>query len=86
MRVMAAAPLSAEGLLSEPILEEIAAEHDCSTAQVILRWNVQQGVVPIPSSTAREHVLENADCFRFELSAAQLDRIDELRDPTFDPR
>ena len=86
MRVMAAAPLSAEGLLSEPILEEIAAEHDCSTAQVILRWNVQQGVVPIPSSTAREHVLENADCFRFELSTAQLDRIDELRDPTFDPR
>jgi alcohol dehydrogenase (NADP+) len=84
IEVVAAAPLSAEGLLSEPTLEAIAAEHGVSTAQVVLRWQIERDVVPIPSSTDRDHVVENADCFRFELSAAQRDRIDDLRDPAFE--
>jgi alcohol dehydrogenase (NADP+) len=84
IEVMAAAPLSADGLLSEPVLEEIAAEHGVSTAQVVLRWNIERDVVPIPSSTDREHVLENVDCFRFELSEDECRRVDELCDPDFE--
>ncbi|PSQ96032.1 MAG: alcohol dehydrogenase [Bacteroidetes bacterium SW_9_63_38] len=84
--VMAHSPLSAEGLLTEPVLHEIAENHEIAPAQVVLRWNVERGVVPIPSSTTPSHVIENLDVFRFALSEADLQRIDELADPECEPR
>jgi len=78
IRVMAHSPLSADGLLREPALGEIAAEHGVTSAQVVLRWNVERGAVPIPSSTDAEHVLENADLFGFALTAADRERIEAL--------
>jgi alcohol dehydrogenase (NADP+) len=84
--VMAHSPLSAEGLLAEPVLRDIAAEHDVSPAQVVLRWNVERDVVPIPSSTTPAHVVDNLDVFRFTLSQIERERIDALADPEFDPR
>jgi alcohol dehydrogenase (NADP+) len=84
--VMAHSPLSAEGLLAEPVLRDIAAEHDVSPAQVVLRWNVERDIVPIPSSTTPAHVVDNLDVFRFTLSQIERERIDALADPEFDPR
>jgi alcohol dehydrogenase (NADP+) len=84
--VMAHSPLSADGLLAEPVLTQTAAGHGVSPAQVILRWNVERGVVPIPSSTNPAHVVDNLDVFRFELSDDDLRRIDALADPSFEPR
>ncbi|MGM0604053.1 MAG: aldo/keto reductase [Halobacteriota archaeon] len=81
---MAHSPLSAPGLLDEGTIVSIGAAHDVSPAQVVLRWNVQRGVVPIPSSSQPDHVVENADVFRFELSEAELAAIDALFDPTFE--
>ena len=84
--VMAHSPLSAEGLLSEPVITEIATDHGVSAAQVVLRWNVERDVIPIPSSTDPAHVTENLDVFRFALSETDLRRIDDLEDPDFEPR
>jgi alcohol dehydrogenase (NADP+) len=78
MGVMAHSPLSAEGLLDDPVLEAIAADHGVTPAQVVLRWNVERGVVPIPSSTDEGHVIENADVFGFALAEADRERIDAL--------
>jgi alcohol dehydrogenase (NADP+) len=84
IRVMAHSPLSAPGLLEEPVLAEIADAHDVSPAAVVLAWNVGRGVVPIPSSTTREHVVANLAAARLRLTDAERERIATLRDPEFE--
>ena len=84
IRVMAHSPLSAPGLLDDDTLRSVADAHDVSTAQVVLRWHVQHGLVPIPSSTTPEHVHANADVFGVTLTDAQMDAIDALHQPDFE--
>jgi alcohol dehydrogenase (NADP+) len=79
IRVMAHSPLSAQGLLTDPTLQSIADARDLSTAQVILRWLIQRGIVPIPSSTSPAHIAENLDVFQFTLSDDAMEQIDTLR-------
>lgn len=79
---MAHSPLSAEGLLHEPVLHDIAQRHAVSPAQVVLRWNVQQDIVPIPSSTNAAHIVANLNIFGFELSRDELQAIDALANNT----
>jgi alcohol dehydrogenase (NADP+) len=80
---MAHSPLSADGLLHEPVLQSIAERHGVTTAQVVLRWNVQRDVVPIPSSTSAAHIAANLDVFQFALSDAELERINALQQSDF---
>ena len=61
-----------------PTISEIAQAHGKSTAQVMLRWHLQQGRVAIPKSIRPERIAENQAVFDFELSAAQLAAIDAL--------
>ena len=84
IRVVAHSPLSATGLLDETIIHDIAAERDLSPAGVVLAWNVTHGVVPIPSSTDPEHVVENLDAGGIRLTAEECTRIEELRNPGSD--
>lgn len=67
-----------KGMFTEPVLMEIAARHSKTPAQVILRWNVQQGVIVIPKSVHKERMAENLDIWDFELDAEDLDKISEL--------
>jgi alcohol dehydrogenase (NADP+) len=83
LRVVAHSPLSAPGLLDEPVLADVADAHGVSPAQVVLRWNVERGVVPVPSSTDPDHVVENLDLFGFSLSPGDRERVDALHDPDF---
>jgi 2,5-diketo-D-gluconate reductase A len=69
------APLAQAGLLTDSVLEEIAAIHDKSTAQVILRWHMQIGNVAIPKSATPERIRENIDLFDFELDEQQMGQI-----------
>ena len=46
--------------------------------QVILRWNLERGVVPIPGSSNPAHIKENTEIFDFELTKAQMERIAAL--------
>ncbi len=86
IRVVAHSPLSAPGLLDEPALAAIGADRDLSPAGVVLAWNVSRGVVPIPSSTAESHVVDNLAAAAERLSPDELARVDALCDPDFDPR
>ena len=67
-----------KGMFTEPVLMEIAARHSKTPAQVILRWNVQQGVIVIPKSVHKKRMAENLDIWDFELDAEDLDKISEL--------
>mgnify|MGYP002798403429 CR=1 FL=1 len=67
-----------KGMFEEPVLMEIAAKHQKTPAQILLRWNVQQGVIVIPKSVHRERMEENRKIWDFELDAEDMRRIAEL--------
>ena len=75
-------PLGGRGhtgeLLSDEVITEIAAAHGVSSAQVILRWNLQKGVVVIPGSSNPDHIKENTELFHFELTDEEMERINAL--------
>ncbi|MDO7907471.1 aldo/keto reductase [Paenibacillus sp. JX-17] len=73
-------PLMQGQLLDHPLLQEIAGLHHKSVAQVILRWDLQHGVVTIPKSTKKHRIIENASIFDFQLTAEEMDRIDALNE------
>ncbi|PCN45229.1 aldo/keto reductase [Brevibacillus laterosporus] len=71
-------PLMQGQLLDNPVLQELADKHGKTVAQVILRWDLQHGVVTIPKSTKEHRIVENASVFDFELTQEEMDRIDAL--------
>lgn len=60
------------------MISAIAAAHDVTSAQVILRWNLQRGVVVIPGSGNPYHIKENLAIFGFELTDAEMEQIAAL--------
>ena len=67
-----------KGMFDEPVLQEIAEKHDRTPAQVILRWNVQQGVIIIPKSVHRERMEENLGIWDFSLDSEDMEKIASL--------
>lgn len=65
-------------LLNNETILEIAKNHDVSSAQVILRWNLQRGVVVIPGSSNPDHIKENTEIYHFELSDEEMEQIKAL--------
>lgn len=62
----------------EQVVQDAAAAHGVSPAQVMLRWHTQRGVVPIPKSSKPERQRENLDIFGFELSDDEVSAITAL--------
>ena len=75
-------PLGGRGytaeLLGDPVISAIADAHGVSSAQVILRWDLQRGIVVIPGSGNPEHIKENLDLFGFELTEEEMAAIAAL--------
>ncbi|MFP7734990.1 aldo/keto reductase [Priestia aryabhattai] len=71
-------PLMQGELLDNNVLKEIAEKHGKSVAQIILRWDLQNGVVTIPKSTKEHRIVENSSLFDFELDAEDVSKIDGL--------
>lgn len=65
-------------MLSDETINSIAQTHGVTAAQVILRWNLQKGVVVIPGSSNPEHIKENLDIFGFELTESEMEMINSL--------
>jgi len=63
---------------AQPAVAEAAAAHNVTPAQVILRWHIQLGAVPLPKSARPERQAENLDVFDFELSDAEVEAISAL--------
>ena len=75
-------PLGGRGhtaeLLSDEVISTIAKAHGKSSAQVILRWNLQKGVVIIPGSSNPTHIQENTELYDFELTDEEVEKINAL--------
>lgn len=66
------------GLFEDPVLMETGAKYGKTTAQIMLRWNIQRGVVVIPKSVHYERMVENFDVFDFSLSDGDMEKIASL--------
>ncbi|GAA2104252.1 hypothetical protein GCM10009841_22050 [Microlunatus panaciterrae] len=64
--------------LQDPVIGDIAAGHNKTPAQVMLRWHLQQGRSVIPKSTKPQRMAENLDVFDFDLTDTELGAIDAL--------
>lgn len=67
-----------KGMFTEPVLQEIADKHGKTPAQVILRWNVQQGVIVIPKSAHKARMAENLAIWDFALDKEDMEKIAAL--------
>jgi diketogulonate reductase-like aldo/keto reductase len=74
--IQAYSPLTRTQRLDDDRLAELAAEYDRTSAQLLIRWNLQHGVVPLPKANRRDHLVENLDVFDFELDD---DHVAELQ-------
>ena len=69
--------------LNDPTLQQLAAKHSRTVAQVILRWHVQQGTIPVPKSVTDSRIAENAAVFDFALSGEDMAAVDALGDARY---
>lgn len=71
-------PLGRGAILDQDVLKQIAARHQKSPAQVILRWHLQNGVSFIPKSVHEARIAQNAAIYDFSLTPAEMAQIDAL--------
>ena len=77
------------GLFTNPELAEIGERHGKSVGQVVLRWLIQRGIVPISKTTRKERMAENLDLFDFQLTPddmAAIAKLDTATSQFFDHR
>jgi Aldo/keto reductases, related to diketogulonate reductase len=78
IQIEAWSPLAQGLVLKDPAIEALAAKYGKTAAQIVLRWNLQSGIVTIPKSVQPARIVGNADLFDFELSAEDVAAIDAL--------
>lgn len=71
-------PLAQGKLLDNPVLKNIGKKYGKSPAQVIIRWDLQQGIVTIPKSSNPKRIKQNYDVFDFELTDDEIHAINKL--------
>lgn len=71
-------PLTKGKKLDDKTVEEIANKYNKTDAQILLRWNLQHGCIPIPKSTHKERIEENINIFDFEISEEDMKKLDSL--------
>jgi methylglyoxal/glyoxal reductase len=71
-------PLLKGEIFAEPVLVDIAEKYKKTPAQIILRWDIQNGVITIPKSVNQHRIVENADVFDFTLTEEEMKKISSL--------
>jgi diketogulonate reductase-like aldo/keto reductase len=80
--VEAYSPLMRGGNLNAAIFREIGQQYGKTPAQIVLRWCIQHGTVPLPKTSHAERMHENLDVFNFELSDGEMEAINALSNGT----
>lgn len=78
--VMSYSPLARfdKRLAESPILQNLSKKYKKTISQIILRWNIDTGCIPIPGSASLEHINENFDIFDFTLTKEEINEINSL--------
>ncbi|KAI1407074.1 aldo-keto reductase family 1 member E1 [Hypoxylon sp. FL1857] len=76
--VEAYAPLARAMRMRHPTIVELSKKYSCTPAQLLVRWSLQHGLVPLPKSAKRERLLENVKVGGFEISDADMEKLDGL--------
>ncbi|MCL6266722.1 aldo/keto reductase [Flagellimonas myxillae] len=71
-------PMMQGNIFEIPTLKTLAEKYNKTVAQIVLRWDLQKGVITIPKSSKPERIVSNADVFDFELSANDIALMDSL--------
>lgn len=71
-------PMMQGHIFKDPVFQKLAGKYNKTIAQIVLRWDLQKGVVTIPKSSKKERILANADLFDFELSQDDMAHLDSL--------
>lgn len=64
--------------MKHPVIVELSKKYDCTPAQLMVRWNCQHGYVPLPKSSKKERIAENAQISHFEINDKDMKRLDDL--------
>ncbi|MFS0725505.1 aldo/keto reductase [Paenibacillus sp. 1P07SE] len=80
IQMQAWSPLMQGRLLDHPVLMTLAQRYGKSTSQVILRWDLQHGIVTIPKSVSAGRIRENSELFDFTLTDDDMAKIDALNE------
>ena len=67
-------------IFSNELIISLAEKYKKTIAQIVLRWHVQRGVIPIPKSSNEGRIKENLDIFDFELSSEDMNAISLLNE------
>ena len=78
--IQAYSPLTRTERLADPTLASIAKRYDKTPAQILIRWNLDHGICPLPKANRKGHLEQNLDVFDFELEAADRARLDRLNE------
>jgi diketogulonate reductase-like aldo/keto reductase len=78
LELVAYSPLARAEVLEDPVLDDIAAAHDATAAQVSLAWLREKGVTSIPKATGAAHIRDNLRSVSLDLSQAEIARIDDI--------
>ncbi|MEC3964010.1 aldo/keto reductase [Flagellimonas halotolerans] len=79
-------PLMQGNIFDLDIMKDLASKYNKTIAQIVLRWDLQKGVVTIPKSSKKERIIANSDLFDFELSEEDVELLDGLdKDKRFGP-
>lgn len=73
--IQAYSPLVQATRMDEPALQALVKKHNKTPAQVLLRWSLQKGYVPLPKSVTDSRIVENAQVFDFELSREDMESL-----------
>lgn len=76
--IEAYAPLVRALKMKHPTVVELAKKYQATPAQVLVRWSLQHGMVPLPKSVSQKRIVENGQVEGFEIEAADMKKLDGL--------
>lgn len=76
--VEAYAPLARAYRMSHPTIVSLSKKYGCTPAQLLVRWSLQHGYVPLPKSSVKERIISNAQVSGFEIDEADMKTMDGL--------
>lgn len=64
--------------MKQSLIVELAKKYGCTSGQLLVRWSLQHGYVPLPKSVKKERIIENAEIAGFNIEESDMEKMDAL--------